>query len=177
MDWEEFKARTERMWCNSRILSNVWGYQIVAGTQWNAGMTEAQVERFERQLGFPFPLDYRDMLRSINGFDRDCIDVRGGPQLPPRYSRQCYKYPDDLPKVAWLLEDTVECRQAIDDVLGGEGFSPDDVLGFIPIYAHRALVVFGNRKLSPVLSMVGNDVIIYGRDLADYVSHEFIRDQ
>ncbi|MDQ0038007.1 hypothetical protein J2W30_005793 [Variovorax boronicumulans] len=31
--------------------------------------------------------------------------------------------------------------------------------------------------MSPVLSMVGNDVIIYGRDLADYISHEFIRDQ
>ncbi|MDQ0610082.1 hypothetical protein QFZ83_004253 [Variovorax sp. W1I1] len=177
MDWEKFKTKTERWWRNSRVHPNVWGYQIVAGTQWNAGMTEAEIERFERQLGFPFPFDYRDFLRCINGFDRECIDVRGDPQLPPRHSRQCYKYPDDLPNVAWLLADTVEYRQTIDDVLEGDGFSPDDVLGFIPIYAHRALVVFGDRKLSPVLSMVGNDVIIYGRDLADYISHEFIRDQ
>ncbi len=48
-----------------------------------------------------------------------------------------------------------------------------EIKGFIPLYSHRALVVFEDLELTPVISAVGNDVIIYGRVLVEYWKREF----
>ena len=139
-------------------------------------MSEAAIELFEQRLKFPLPLAYKDMLRRINGFDRECIDIHGGQDLAPRRSRECYKYPDDLERIAWLLREISEHRCAVDECLETSGFSIDQLIGFVPIYGHRALAVFNDSKLSPVISIVGNDVIIYGENLVEYLEHEFLFD-
>ncbi|MBT2303952.1 hypothetical protein J7E70_26265 [Variovorax paradoxus] len=140
-------------------------------------MSAADVELFEQRLGFPLPLAYKDMLRCVNGFDRECIDVQGGEDLAPRHSGQSYKYPDDLEEVAWLMGEISEYRWAVDECLEAAGFRTDDLVGFVPIHGHRALAVFNDRKLSPVISIVGSDVIIYGSNLVEYLQHEFLDDE
>ena len=44
----------------------------------------------------------------------------------------------------------------------------------IPIYSHRYMPVLDDTDDPPVISTVGRDTIIYGRDLSDYLYHEFI---
>lgn len=178
MDWMQFKARTEAQWVDVKVEPHVFGFQIVSGTRWNAGMSEPDIQLFEQQLGFPLPSDYREMLRCINGLDRECINVHGSQEdAQPSYSRQFYKYPDDLPNVERWLAQIAEFRSYVDDVLEAEGFDVRDLMGFVPLYGHRALVVFGDCGLSPVISIVGNDVIIYGLNLAEYVQHEFFPEE
>ncbi|MFG1808212.1 hypothetical protein [Streptomyces sp. NPDC049040] len=43
----------------------------------------------------------------------------------------------------------------------------------VPLYAHRFLPSGGGTHGHPVLSVWGTDIIYYGEDLADYISHEF----
>lgn len=178
MNWEHFKSRTEERWINELIEPNAFGFQITAGTRWNAGMSEAEIRSFEQQMGFSLPTDYRSMLRHINGFDRECIDVHGSEEgSQPSYARQCYKYPDDLPRVQGWLDQISEFRSFVDGALESEGFEAHEIVGFVPVYGHRALVVFNDRALSPVISIVGSDVIIYGADLRKYVLHEFFPEE
>ncbi|WP_432726983.1 hypothetical protein [Variovorax sp. W6] len=178
MDWMQFKARTEAQWVEVDVEPHVFGFQIVSGTRWNAGMSEPDIQLFEQRLGFPLPLDYQEMVRCINGFDRECINVHGSHEdAKPSYSRQFYKYPDDLLHVQGWLDQIAEFRSFVDDVLEAEGFDVRDLIGFVPLYGHRALAVFRDRTLSPVISIVGNDVIIYGLNLAEYVQHEFFSNE
>lgn len=170
--WRELRRSTEKSWENAKIDPDCWGYQVVAGTKWNPGLRMDEIQELQHRLGFAFPSDYIEMLRTFNGFDRDCVDVRNGEE-PTRHRRSFYKYPDDLFTQTLLLEDLNTHRGIANAVLQDEGFDSGDVVGFIPIYGHRALVAFSDPSLSPVLSVVGSDVIIYGQDLRDYLLHEF----
>lgn len=170
--WEELKRSTEKSWEQAKIDPNCWGYQVVAGTTWNPGLSGHEIKQLQHRFGFAFPSDYIEMLRALNGFDRDCVDFQGG-EGPSRYRRSFYKYPDDLFSQTRLLEDLEAHRAIVNAVLEGDGFDSANLVGFVPIYGHRALVAFADPTLSPVLSVVGSDVIIYGQDLQGYFRHEF----
>ncbi|MGW5350350.1 hypothetical protein ACWERV_07505 [Streptomyces sp. NPDC004031] len=43
----------------------------------------------------------------------------------------------------------------------------------VPLYAHRFLPAGRGTHGHPVLSVWGTDIIYYGEDLAEYISHEF----
>jgi len=43
----------------------------------------------------------------------------------------------------------------------------------VPLYAHRFLPAGSGTHGHPVLSIWGTDIIYYGEDLAEYISHEF----
>ena len=42
----------------------------------------------------------------------------------------------------------------------------------VPVFGHRYLVGPADRASNPVLSIYGADVIVYGRDLEDYLRRE-----
>jgi hypothetical protein len=100
------------------------------------------------------------------------IDVHGSEE-PEEYQRNCYKYPDDLNKVKWLLDEIEDNKKHVIEALDDSGFSGNDIEGFLPLYGHRALVVFVDKQLSPVISIVGDDVIVYGSTLEEYWNNEF----
>ena len=173
MFWRDFKNQTELKWQTSITNMGLLGYQIQPETKWNKGLSDLEILSFEQTLGFNLPVDYKEMLKVVNGFDRECIDVHGNDGRAYSYYRNCYEYPDDLNFTKWLLEDVIENRQSVDDALSEVGFNPAEVIGFIPIYGHRAITAFHNPKISPVISIVGSDVIIYNLDLINYVKNEF----
>ncbi|WP_316745850.1 hypothetical protein [Streptomyces sp. MK7] len=43
----------------------------------------------------------------------------------------------------------------------------------VPLYAHRFLPAGRKTHGHPVLSIWDTDIIYYGEDLAEYISHEF----
>jgi hypothetical protein len=51
----------------------------------------------------------------------------------------------------------------------------DDAPPLIPIYAHRGIPNEPLEHGNPVFSIMQTDIIVYGRDLADYLRHEFHR--
>lgn len=173
MKWKTIKAKTERKWRNAKIDPYVWGLQTCPGNTWNDGLSEEEIKNLEKIFGFTFPDEYRSMLSVLNGFALDSINTNCQEENES-YSRNCYKYPDDFERVRWLKEEIDEYRKFVNEVLFGQGFPSDEIEGFVPLYGHRALVVFKNKELSPVISIVGNDVVIYGKSLELYLENEFL---
>lgn len=173
LNWTTFKRRTEEQWLSAIVRPNILGFQIQPGTKWNEGLSAQEIASVEQLLGFSFPSDYKELLQTINGLDQDSIDVHGNDGRPYSYASRYYKYPDDWEGAQWLIEHIAEFRDAVDEALTEFGLDPQQVAGFIPIYGHRAVVAFQDIKLSPVISIMGHDVIVYGADLIGYLQNEF----
>jgi hypothetical protein len=43
------------------------------------------------------------------------------------------------------------------------------------MHSHRALVVFKDKYLSPVISVCGADIIVFGNNLNEYLKNELLR--
>ncbi|MET1257653.1 hypothetical protein, partial [Aliikangiella maris] len=171
MNWQHLRNLTESKWANCDLYEGVCGYQIQPGTKWNSGLKDSEVDSLQEQRGFTFPTMYREFLSELNGFDLDCVDFNAEDE-PETYGRTCYQYPDDLERTQWLVNEIEENRKYVNEALKYEGFFYEDIEGFIPLYGHRALVVFKDKSLSPVISIVGDDVMVYGKTLEEYWRRE-----
>ena len=168
MGWEEFKAWSETLF-KDRQLEKCWGYQIQPGTKWNPGLSPSQIHDLEKVFGFEFPDEYKRMLSALNGFDRDKIAIDPDQVEASEFSRQCYQYPENLDNVQWLITEIAEHIDYVKEALSSAGFEAENVIGFVPLYAHRALAVFKDKSLTPVISIhQGTDVIVYGKSLMEY---------
>lgn len=172
MNWEEFKLKSEQKF-NKLKLESVWGFQIQAGTRWNPGLQKRQIDELEKQFGFTFPLDYRQMLEVINGVDKEQIAINPEDHTEYEYQRRIYRYPEDFELTAHLRNEIEMNMEFVFEALHLSGFETSDVMGIVPLYEHRALVVFGDKNLSPVISIhQGDDVIVYGNSLMEYWGKE-----
>lgn len=174
MIWQTFKIKTEKKFKNKSLYSNVWGWQIQPGTKWNTGLNSEEISALEILFGFEFPLDYKEMLSVINGFDRDEISLDPDKEREDEFGGNMYKYPNDYEKATWLIEEIHEFIEYTRDPLSEAGFDVKQIVGFVPLYSHRSLVVFQDKSLSPVVSVhQGTDVIVYGNSLLEYWKKEF----
>lgn len=171
-DWIEFKRLTEQKFEYATIEKS-WGHQIQRNTKWNTGLNEVEITDLEKQFGFKFPIDYREMLTVINGFETLHIAINPDVDAEAEYDRRCYKYPDDLEVTKWLVDEANQNMEVVIGVLSDAGFDSSQIEGFIPLYAHRALVVLKDRQQSPVLSIWGDDIVLYGQSLIRYWCNEF----
>jgi hypothetical protein len=172
MNWKLFKTRSEKLFETIK-LNNCWGFQIQARTKWNNGLSLDQIDELEILFGFNFPVEYRKMISEINGFDRDEISIDPDKIKVDQYKRCCYKYPEDFASVQWLIDEITENINYVNETLIENGFNPNEVLGFLPLFHHRALVVFKDKTLTPVISIhQGTDIIICGKNLKKYWENE-----
>ena len=171
-DWILFKNVMEKKFQRVK-LEPCWGFQIQQNTKWYPGLSSSQITDLELFLGLKFPNDYIEMLKAFNGFDTLQISIDPDGKEENEFERMCYKYPDDIEKTRWLVEEVNQNIKYANKVLESEGFDPTEVEGFVPLHGHRALVVLKNKEYSPVLSIWGNDIILYGASLIKYWCHEF----
>ena len=170
-DWNKFKKITETLWENHiPCKEGVCGFQIQTGTKWNTGLSIKEINDLEVLFDIIFPFEYKNMLRVVNGFDREHVDFY---EEEKQYFRNCYKYPDDLEVVKPFIAELSNNLKYIKIALKDLKLEKTEIKGFIPLYGHRALVVFNELDLTPVISAVENDIIIYGRSLVEYWKHEF----
>jgi len=172
MTWNSLRKRTESKWEGCELYSGVRGYQIQPGTKWSSGLNNAEIDALQDRFGFKFPRTYKSFLSVLNGFDRDCVNFHAETE-PETYGPNCYTYPNDIELVNSLINEIKEHRKYVGKALMTEGFIGKKIEGFVPLYGHRALTVFEDKNLSPVISIVGEDVIVYGTTLEDYWNREF----
>jgi len=153
MEWNRLKKLTEQKFSSS----------------WGKGLSEAELQEFEAKIGLTLPLAYREFLLVMNGFRPE-----SKPE-PGEYSSFVYQHPQDFESTdtKYLHQDCAEFRSVVHGVLAEHGFDPAGVEGFVPLYAHRALVVMKDKWLSPVISVWGSDIVLYGKDLLSYWQKEF----
>jgi hypothetical protein len=111
---EEFfawlKPESERYWSSLQINPSSYGFQIQPGTKWRPGLSDAQIEQYQSEIGFHFPAGVRAYLRHMNGTDLPTVNVYGSSGTPHAFGPGFYSYPDDLTRIKDILL-VVESRQ------------------------------------------------------------------
>ncbi|WP_345222529.1 SMI1/KNR4 family protein [Hymenobacter koreensis] len=75
-DWKTFKKKSEEKFEKIEVnYVNVWGFQEQKNTKWNTGLSTEEIKELEKHFGFSLPKDYYEMLKTINGFDKDHISI------------------------------------------------------------------------------------------------------
>jgi hypothetical protein len=173
MSQEQFfpwlKQESEKYWSSIGLKDFIYGFQVQAGTRWNEGLTEEEIARFEGDIGFEFPSIYKRFLKTMNGTDKDTINIYGCSGEPTRYAAGYYAYPKDLDmirkKIAWICE---SCHVTPDDIEAGH------IPHILPIVGHRFLVI-DRCTSNPVLSMYGDDIIPYASNLMTFLVNDIFR--
>jgi len=157
------KNESEKFWKSIKINSGIYGFQIQKDTKWNHGLSDSQIEAFEKDLGFKFPEIYKLFLKTMDGTNEPAVNIYGESGEPYAYSPAYYSYPRDLKiikeMINWICE---SFNIKVGDIDG------DKISFIIPIVSHRFLIVDKSGK-NPVLSMYGDDVIPYASSLKTFL--------
>jgi hypothetical protein len=173
----DFKRATEARWRELSINPAVYGFQFQRGTRWNPGLSEQEVTEYEAALGARFPHDFKAFLQAANGTDLPTLNVYGCCGDPPSQSVGVYSYPKDIEVLKRQIEDVRQCLPEVKNTLAEQGFDWPSGASLVPIYGHRYLVCSTNPESSVVLSILdGNDAIVYGDSLKEYLQREFLSD-
>lgn len=111
--------------------------------------------------------------KTPNGFKTPQIAVDPEGNERDIFDNRFYQYPNDIEKTKGLLEEVHGNIKHAKACLTNAGFDAAQIKGFIPLYAHRVLVVLKDKTKSPVISVSGNDIVLYGKSLIDYMCKEF----
>jgi hypothetical protein len=170
----KFKHQTESRWEHEDINPGIYGFQFQRGTRWNRGLTEADIEMYQTDLGVQFPTDFKHMLRLMNGTDLPTVNIYASSGEPQRTSVGVYSYPRDLSIVQELRRGTERDRDEIAAELLDQGFKLESNANLVPIFSHRYIICGTDPGRSIVLSIVGADAILYGDSLRTYLQAEFL---
>ena len=163
--FETIKLESEKFWLDAFVDKRLYGFQIQPGTKWRPGLTDKQIEEFERVMGVSFPTPLRNFYMTMNGLTKPGINVYGNTGTPPAYQSVLYSFPEDInvitEKIEWIYEAT--CVKEID--LKGLGISK-----IFPVFLHRFMLV--DHPDHPILSMYGEDIIYYADSLSKLLANE-----
>lgn len=173
MNWGEFKKISEREFRYLELYGNVAGYQMQPGTRWKNGLSEINLRKLENLFGFIFPKDYREYLKVMNGIDTDLISIDPDGIEEDTFFQFYYEYPNDFDRSKELLDEIEKYIDCVHGALGDVGFNINEIEGFVPTYAHRALVAFKDKSVSPVVSVWGGDVVVLAENIIDYWIKKF----
>lgn len=173
----EFKRATEEKWRERSLNPILYGFQFQRGTQWNPGLSDQEVVGYENTLKVRFPDDLKAFLRAMNGTDKPTLNIYGSSGIPPREWVGVYSYPRDLEIVRELIEDIRQERAELTATMAEQGFDLPPEAKLVPIYGHRYVVCTPSLDTSVVLGIDGgDDAIVYGNSLTEYLEREFLRD-
>ena len=170
----EFKRQTEARWEHEDINPGIYGFQFQRGTRWNRGLTDADIEMYQADLGVQFPTDFKHMLRLMNGTDLPTVNIYGSSGEPQLISVGVYSYPRDLSIVQELRRGTKQDRNEIAAELLDQGLELESNANLVPIFSHRYIICGTDLGKSIVLSIKGADAIVYGDSLTTYLQTEFL---
>src|SRR5262245_14301964 len=112
---------------------------------------------------------------AMNGTDLPTLNMYGHCGEPPCESLGVYSCPRDLEAIKRRIEDVEECRGELTTTMAEQGFVLSAESRLVPVHAHRYLVCTPSLDSSVVLFIPdGNDAIIYGKSLHDYLEKEFL---
>ena len=174
---KEIKFKAEKNFKKIKIHSNIYGFQVMPNAKFLKGISNKEIDKLEVLFGFCFPLTYREMLLTFANLYTDLVSINPEDQTDIEYDQGnfFYQYPEDYEKSRWLIEEIEEFKFEADLALTEAGFDVSKIVGYIPMYGHRALVVFKDKYLSPVISVWGSDSIMYGKNLNEYLKNELLR--
>ncbi|MCX7748206.1 MAG: SMI1/KNR4 family protein [Clostridia bacterium] len=162
----DFKKESEKYWEAVDIDYRITGFQVQRGTRWLNGLSDNEIQEFEKEIGFNFPVVYKEFLKVMNGTDKDAINVYSNMGEPFTYGVEYYSFPRDInlvrDMIGWIYDSFHITKKQIEE---------NQIPHILPIMSHRFLVI-DRCETNPVLSMYGNDVILYANSLPAFLYND-----
>jgi hypothetical protein len=176
MTIKEIIYKAEKKFKKIQLRDDVWGFQIQPNTKFIKGISRKEIDQLQLLFGFDFPWEYKEMLLTFSTLDTAEIFIDPD-NNEVEYSQDnfFYQYPDDYEKSRWIINEIGENKFEAESILSEAGFNISKIVGYIPMHHHRVLVVFEDRYLSPVISVWGSDIIMFGNNLREYLKNELLR--
>ncbi|HEY1195324.1 hypothetical protein [Flavobacterium sp.] len=174
---KDIKYKAEKYFKRIEIISdNVYGFQMQPNAKFLKGISRKQIDELQKLFGFDFPWEYREMLLIFSNIDAHWISINPDDKSDVEYKREnfFYQYPEDYEKSRWIIEELNDNIIEAEKVLTEAGFDVSKIVGYIPMFHHRVLVVFEDKYLSPVISVWGADIIMFGNNLREYLKNELL---
>lgn len=173
---KEILYKAEKKIKKIQLRHDVWGFQIQPNTKFLKGISRKEIDQLQVLFGFDFPWEYREMLLTFSTLDTAQISIDPD-NKEIEYSQEnfFYQYPDDYEKSKWIINEIDKNKFVAESVLSEAGFNISKIVGYIPMHHHRVLVVFEDKYLSPVISVWGSDIIMFGNNLREYLKNELLR--
>ena len=148
------------------------------GGPFASGLSDAEVERAESTFSFRFPPDLRAFLQTALPFGRQFPDWRSGDEAGLRdwLGRPLDGVLFDVEFNGFWLPEWGDRPAALDDALAAARRLVEAAPKLIPVYQHRMMPAEPHAAGNPVFSVHQTDIIVYGDDLASYLSREFCTD-
>lgn len=160
----------------SNLVEQVLKRLRLARVRFEPGLTDAELDTIQRDLGVTFGPEHRELLQAS-------LPV-GSPSWPDWRTDSA----DTLTaRLDWPIDGVV--FDVLNDAFwpsswGERPADPeererrarvqlDGVPGLVPLFGHRYVAVDPAYRPSPVFSVYQTDVVFYGDDLLDWVAHEF----
>jgi len=177
MTIKEIQYKAEKQFKRIEIREDVYGFQILPDAKFIKGISRKEIDQLQLLFGFDFPWEYREMLLIFSNIETNLISINPEDKSDIEYAREnfFYEYPRDIEKSRWLINEINENKSEAELVLTEAGFDVSKIVGYIPMYNHRALVVFEDKYLSPVISVMQSDIIMFGNNLREYLKNELLR--
>lgn len=170
---KSFIALTTKKWAKDNLPKN----NILPDTGWLNGMSTLEIKEMERSFGFKFPKDVKTLLSVTKGLDKKQRQVGYvGSKETIEFAHKWHLTPDRTKnsielKKSWLNKNTYK-------IIVEENLIPgisQQAFFLLPIYSHRFVVCDQNNPtISAVLSIYGEDIVIYGKNLQEYLENEFL---
>jgi hypothetical protein len=71
------KEKSEQYWA-CIDLEPSYGFHIQQNSRWKKGLTDEQLDDFQKQLGLQFPESLKNYYKTMNGLDQPGLDNHGG---------------------------------------------------------------------------------------------------
>ncbi|MFE5331176.1 hypothetical protein ACFRCG_32785 [Embleya sp. NPDC056575] len=140
------------------------------------GLTEAEFETVEQDFGFRFAADHRSMLSAALPTGKGWPNWRygGARDLKARLALPAEGVLFDVEHNAFWPDAWGVRPAQLKHALKSARYHLARVPRMVPVYGHRYLPGTEGQWGHPVLSMMQTDIVVYGANLTDYLTAEFL---
>jgi hypothetical protein len=160
---------------NQDYLGSVVSALSARGIEFDAALTDKEVEGIEASYGLRFPPDLRRLLQHALPISKGFPNWRLG---EPESLRKMLRWPVegicfDIEHNAFWHEvwgpKPSEIPRALDVASRAVAAAP----ALVPVYLHRYIPAEPEEVGNPVFSVYQTDIVYYGHDLPSYLENEF----
>lgn len=140
---------------------------------WAEPLTAAEIHAIEQRHQLRFPPDLRTLLQHATPTGGRWPDWRNPAAVEASLAWLWEGMRFDIENNAFWLAEFGPRPESLEDALRIARTHYDAAPRLIPVYSHRYIPETPHRPGNPILSVSQTDIILYGRDLGDWIEHEF----
>jgi hypothetical protein len=145
-----------------------------ASLEFEAGLTDSEVDQIENRFDFCFPPDLRSFLQTnVPFWNSPRWHTATDADIQSWFDEPMTGVLLDVEHNEFWLSEWGERPSDLPDALKIARGKIIEAPKLIPILGHRYMPALPNEAGNPVLSVYQTDIIYYGFDLEDYLRHEF----